>query len=104
MTFPVLMAGILLAAFIFGATLYALVQSVRTKKIQRLANLALILGTLGGMASIQYINPTTALLSGILLFVSAVVATYYEVGTSKLLPAMLGLFGIILALGLPFNG
>jgi len=103
MNFPVLMAGILLAAFIFGATLYALVQAIRTKRSQRLANIVLIFGTLGGMSSIQYLNPTLAVFAGGLLAISAVVATWHEAGVSKLLPIILGLFGVILMLGLPFN-
>lgn len=103
MTFSILMAGILLAAFIFGATLYALLQAIRTKKRQRIANLGLILGTIGGMAAVQYFNPIAAMVAGCVLVFSAAIAVWYEGGLSKFLPVILGLFGAMLVAGLPFN-
>lgn len=102
MTFPILIAGILMAALIFGATLYSTLQAIRAPKPLRFAHITLCIGVIAGMASLQFLSPPLARAAGLILLVAAIVAIFKEQGSSKLLPAIQFLFGILLASGLPF--
>ena len=103
MTLPLLLGGILAAAFVFGAMLYALVQATRTSGMLRLAHIACIVLTVAGMAAIQFLAPTLAAVAGIALVCASLVAAVKEPGFGKLLPLILTLLGILLASGAPFS-
>jgi len=102
MTLPILLGGILLAAAIFGATLYSAAQAIRSTKTLRFTHIALILATLAGMTAIQFLAPLPAAAAGLALIAAGATAAALEKGASKLLPLIQLIFGIVLATGLPF--
>ncbi|MFY0691139.1 MAG: hypothetical protein JXR14_04360 [Paracoccaceae bacterium] len=99
-----LLGGVVLAVMVFSALMWTLYGAVTLKGRNRLARIALILATLGGMASLSYGAPLGGLISGIGLVGFGAIAVWQDARWSKLLPAALIAFGIALIFGLPWQG
>ncbi len=97
-----LMAGILIAAALFAATLFSLVQIVRRRGPLRWSHAAALALTIVGMASLSLASPSLALLAGAALTAAALLAFRFETGWNRLLPLFQAGFGLALATGLPF--
>lgn len=99
-----LLAAIVLAAALFGATLWSFAQIVQARGALRIAHGAAFLCTLAGMACLSLAEPDLAMLAGGALALAALVAAALERRWSRLLPlAQLAFAGALLA-RLPFGG
>lgn len=103
MTFVYILAGILVAATLFASVLWSFAQAFLRKGWLRNAYMALVLLTVGGMATVSWGLNAEMRLAGAGLLLLGGYAAFAERGTSRLLPLVQALFGLVLLLGLPFR-
>lgn len=96
MTIFYLLIGILLAALVFGALMWSVVQAVRGTGNKRMNYGILAAATLGGMLALTYDLGVISRLIGGLLICFGGMAFVAEPGSAKMLP----LVQIVLGLGL----
>ena len=101
MNFFFLLAGILIAATLFVSVLWSFAQALRNTDLMRRTYAALAALTIAGMAAVSYDLTLMMKLNGAVLIYFGVVAVHMESGSSKLLPLVQLLFGLILLAGLP---
>ncbi|MEO0999790.1 MAG: hypothetical protein AAFW69_04145 [Pseudomonadota bacterium] len=97
-----LLAGIVVAAGVFGATLFSLAQAVMQRGRLRWAHIALVVLGIAGMGTVSLIWPAAAVGVGAALIAAGAVAVWSEKRWSKLLPIFQAVFGLALVLGIPF--
>lgn len=97
-----LLAGIVLAAFIFAALLWSVYRAVVTEGSTRLVAVLLSLNTLIGMGMLTLLEVIPALIAGVGLVILGALAIRNDPGWSKLLPFVQVIFGIVLIVGLPW--
>lgn len=103
MTFAYILAGILIAATLFGSVLWSFAQAFQRSGWLRNVYLMLALLTVGGMATVSWGLNIEMRLAGAGLIAFGGLATFAERGSSRLLPMIQFLFGLVLLLGLPFR-
>ena len=97
-----LLGGVLIAAFVFAATLFSAAQAYLQSGWLRRMHLANALTIIAAMATISKVWPMTALGLGVLLIALNLVLAVLEKGWNRLLAIPALLFGVTLILGLPF--
>ncbi|MEM9011786.1 MAG: hypothetical protein AAGE18_11195 [Pseudomonadota bacterium] len=102
MTIFALLAGIVIAVGVFGATLWSFAQILLARGALRWTHGLSLLATIAGMAAITLVSPPAALAAGAALVLSAAVAGWLERRWTRLLPILQIVFGLALATGLPF--
>lgn len=100
MTIFYLLIGILLAALVFGALMWSVVQAVRGTGNQRMNYGILAAATLGGMLALTYDLGITARMIGGLLIYFGGVAFVAEQGSARALPLVQIILGLCLLVGL----
>jgi hypothetical protein len=103
MTLIYILLGILIAATLFGSLLWSFTQAFRRSGLLRNAYLALVLLTIGGMATVSWGLNVEMRLVGVGLLIFGAIAVVSERGSSRLLPLVQVLFGLVLLLGLPIT-
>ena len=103
MTFITILAGILIAATLFASVLWSFAQAFQRQGWLRSAYMALVLLTVGGMATVSLGLHAEMRLAGAGLILFGGFAAFAERGSSRLLPMIQLLFGLVLLLGLPFR-
>lgn len=103
MTFITILAGILLAATLFASVLWSFAQAFQRRGWLRNAYMALVLLTIGGMATVSLALNTEMRLAGAGLILFGAFAALAERGSSRLLPMIQLLFGLVLLFGLPLR-
>ncbi|QHQ34834.1 hypothetical protein [Algicella marina] len=99
-----LLAGIVVGAGVFAATLWSATQIYRETGALRQAHAACFLLTLLAMAALQFLWQTPSRILGGLLIAAALWAFWSEAGWNRLLPVFHILFGAALVASLPFSG
>lgn len=99
-----LLAGIVVGAFVFAATLFSGAQAYRQKGQLRWAHLTSLLLTIAAMATLSLLWPVMAAVVGGALILAALAAMAFESGWNRVLPVFHILFGAALVAGLPFGG
>ena len=99
----ILLLGIFAAALLFSAVLWAGYRAYVTRGHAQMVNLLSVLLTLLTMALVTWQLAGAGPAIGAMLAVSALLATYYEDGWSRLLPLTLAAFGVFVVLGTPFS-
>lgn len=103
MTFAYILAGILIAATLFASVLWSFAQAFQRSGRLRNIYLALVLLTIGGMAAVSRGLNVEMRILGAGLIIFGALAVFYEHGSSRFLPLVQLLFGLVLLLGLPLN-
>jgi hypothetical protein len=103
MTLVTLLAGILMAAILFASVLWSFAQAFQQRGQVRLVYLALMALTVIGMATVSYRSGIPMRITGAALIAAGALAIRAETGTSRLLPLVQLLFGLVLLLGLPIT-
>lgn len=103
MTFAYILAGILIAATLFASVLWSCAQAFQRSGRLRNTYLALVLLTIGGMAAVSWGLNVEMRILGAALIIFGALAVFYERGSSRFLPLVQLLFGLVLLLGLPLN-
>ena len=97
-----LLAGIMIAAFVFAGLLWSLYQIVMTQGFHRAAHATQAVLIVGGMAAISWAQPVLAAGSGALLILAAITTFAMDDGWSRLLSIAPAAFGAVMVAGLPF--
>ncbi len=103
MNFAYILAGILVAAALFASVLWSFTQAFQRSGRLRNIYLVLVLLTVGGMATVSLGLNIEMRLLGLCLIIFGAFAVFYERGSSRFLPLLQLLFGLVLLLGLPFQ-
>jgi len=99
----VLLIGVLIAAFVFAATLFSAAQAYLQIGALRWLHLANALSLIAAMASISLVWPGIAALLGLILVALNIALGLWEVAWNRLLAVPPILFGLALVQGVPFS-
>ena len=97
-----LLPGIVIAAILFGATLWSASQAMRQKGVLGVAHGVAAVAIVLTMGALSYDAAYPAQIAGGVLCLGAAMAVVWESGWSRLLPASQAIFGAAVANGLPF--
>ena len=98
-----LLPAIVVAAAVFGASLWSVTQAMRQEGTLRLAHVAAAAFVIGVMASIDAGWPLLMRAAGAALMLAALVAIFHEQGWTRVLPGVQAAFGAAAAAGLPIG-
>ncbi len=97
------LAGVIMAAAVFGGLLFSLFRAVATKNTKaRLAHIAVILSLIAAMIVLTNLWDRAAPIAGGALVIASLAAMWFDRGITRVFLLFTAAFGVAIALGLPF--